>query len=151
MKRSLPEHPEEDPDVVPPHAASLAEALRAFSYELPTAIADLVDNSISARAKHIWVDFHWDGSDSVIVITDDGAGMSEEKLVAAMRPGSQSPLEKRQPHDLGRFGLGMKTASFSQCRRVTVRSKQVPRKSATRCWELDYLMKVGIWKLQRIA
>lgn len=151
MKRSLRQHPEEDPDVVPPHAASLAEALRAFSYDLPTAIADLVDNSISAKAKNIWVDFYWDGSDSVIVITDDGEGMSEDKLVAAMRPGSQSPLEKRQPHDLGRFGLGLKTASFSQCRRVTVRSKPSPRKNATRCWDLDYLMEVGIWKLQRIA
>jgi hypothetical protein len=151
VKRPLPKHPEEDPDVVPPNAASLAESLRAFSYDLPTAIADLVDNSISARAKNIWVDFHWDGSDSVIVITDDGEGMTEEKLVAAMRPGSQSPLEKRQPHDLGRFGLGLKTASFSQCRRVTVRSKPSPRKNATRCWDLDYLMEVGIWKLQRNA
>lgn len=151
MNNSLSGSSEIDPDIVPPHAASLAEALRAFSYDLPSAIADLIDNSITARAKHIWIDFHWDGSDSVIVITDDGEGMSEEDLVAAMRPGSRSPLEKRQLHDLGRFGLGLKTASFSQCRRVTVRSMSSPRKDATRCWDLDYLIEVGVWKLQRIA
>jgi hypothetical protein len=151
VKKTPRNSPEEDPDIVPPHAASLAEALRAFSYELPTAIADLVDNSISARAKNIWIDFQWDGADSVILITDDGDGMSEEKLVAAMRPGSQSPLDKREPDDLGRFGLGLKTASFSQCRRVTVRSKTSPRKNATRCWDLDFIVEVNAWKLLRVA
>ena len=149
MKDSTLIRPEEEFDLADPHAASLAESLRAFSYELPTAIADLVDNSITARAKHIWVDFHWDGADSVVVITDDGDGMSEEKLVAAMRPGSQNPLDRREPHDLGRFGLGLKTASFSQCRRVTVRSSTGGRKSATRCWDHDHIARVNAWQLLR--
>lgn len=149
MKDSTLIRPEEEFDLADPHAASLAESLRAFSYELPTAIADLVDNSITARAKHIWVDFHWDGADSVVVITDDGDGMSEEKLVAAMRPGSQNPLDRREPHDLGRFGLGLKTASFSQCRRVTVRSSTGERQSATRCWDHDHIARVNAWQLLR--
>lgn len=143
--------PEADPDIVPPHAAALAESLRAFSYDLPTAIADLVDNSITAQAKKIWVDFHWDGQNSVVMVTDDGNGMSEKVLISAMRPGSQNPLEKRHPKDLGRFGLGLKTASFSQCRRVTVRSKTSPGDVSTRCWDLDYIKEINEWKLQRIA
>lgn len=140
---------EADHDHVPPEPASLAESLRAFSYELPTALADLVDNSITAGARHVWIEFHWDGANSVIAITDDGKGMDEDRLRAAMRPGSQSPLDAREPHDLGRFGLGMKTASFSQCRRLTVRSRASKGKWATRCWDLDHLAAVNEWQLLR--
>ncbi len=136
-------------DHVPPEPASLAESLRAFSYELPTALADLVDNSITARARHVWIDFHWDGASSVIAITDDGRGMDEDRLREAMRPGSQSPLATRDPDDLGRFGLGMKTASFSQCRRMTARSRPRGGKWATRCWDLDHIAAVKAWQLLR--
>ena len=138
-------------DLAPPQAASLIESLRAFGYELCTALADLVDNSISANARNIWIDFHWAGKDSVVVVTDDGDGMSESKLVAAMRPGSQNPLQDRRPNDLGRFGLGLKTASFSQCRRVTVRSKVSGGNVATRCWDLDHIALVNDWQLLRCA
>lgn len=138
-----------DFDVAAPHAASLIESLRAFGYELPTALADLVDNSISAGATNIWVDFHWDGENSVIAVTDDGDGMAEEKLVSAMRPGSQNPLTVREPRDLGRFGLGLKTASFSQCRCVTVRSVVRGGTPATRCWNLDHVARVNEWQLLR--
>lgn len=140
-----------DFDIAEPNAASLAESLRAFSYELPTAIADLVDNSITARATRIWIDFHWNGNDSVILITDDGNGMSEEQLVAAMRPGSSNPLHQREPHDLGRFGLGLKTASFSQCRRVTVRSGIGDNRWSTRCWDHDHIARVNAWQLLRFG
>src|SRR5687767_14690457 len=94
-------------DIARPEAASLIESLRAFGYELPTALADLVDNSITAEAKNVWISFHWSGSDSVISVTDDGKGMSDTALVSAMRPGSQNPLQARMPKDLGRFGLGL--------------------------------------------
>jgi hypothetical protein len=138
-----------DFDIAEPDAASLVESLRAFGYELPTALADLIDNSITAGARNVWLDFHWNGANSVIAVTDDGAGMSETQLVAAMRPGSQNPLQLREPHDLGRFGLGLKTASFSQCRRVTVRSKVLGGKPATRCWNLDHIASVHAWQLLR--
>ncbi len=141
----------DEPDYAPPQAACLAESLRAFSYELPTALADLVDNSLTAHARNIWLDFHWDGADSIIAITDDGDGMTEEKLRAAMRPGSQSPLIQREPHDLGRFGLGLKTASFSQGRRLTVRSRARGDAPATRCWDLDHIAQVNDWQLLRHA
>ena len=138
-------------DLAPPRASSLVESLRAFGYELPSAIADLIDNSISAMAKNVWVDFHWSGELSTIAVTDDGEGMDEAILVAAMRPGSQSPLDKRSPQDLGRFGLGLKTASFSQCRRVTVRSRRRRGRYATRGWDLDHVSRVDEWQLLREA
>lgn len=134
-------------DLVPPEAASLTESLRAFSYETPTAIADLVDNSLTAGSRRIWIDFHWDGPDSVIAITDDGRGMSEDQLRSAMRLGSRSPLDERAADDLGRFGLGLKTASISQCRRVSVRSIAEGAPAVTRCWDLDHVARVRDWQL----
>lgn len=136
-------------DLVGPHASSLVESMRAFGYVLPTAIADLVDNSIAADAMNVWVDFHWNGEKSVISVTDDGVGMSEEKLITAMRLGSQDPLTVREPNDLGRFGLGLKTASFSQGRRLTVRSVVRGGKPATRCWDLDHIARANDWQLLR--
>ncbi len=130
-----------------PYAASLIEALRNFGYDLPTAIADLIDNSIFAGARNIWIDFTWDGADSSICITDDGKGMTEAELSDAMRHGSKNPLEDRDPKDLGRFGLGLKTASFSQARRLTVRSKPRNGGIATRCWDLDYVRDQKDWLL----
>lgn len=129
----------------PPRASVLAESLRAFGYDLGTAIADLVDNSISAGAGRVWVDFIWAGKDSCIAVTDDGRGMSEPRLRDAMRLGSRHPGEKRAADDLGRFGLGMKTASFSQCRCVTVCTKEDGQKTVLRRWDLDHLAKADAW------
>ena len=131
----------------------LFESLRAFGYDLSTAIADLIDNSITAAARNIWIDLLWNGHDSTITIRDDGAGMSEDRLVDAMRPGSTGPMSERSPLDLGRFGLGMKTASISQCRRVTVVSKPLDETPCARCWDLDYLASTGTgqWRLLKGA
>ena len=134
-------------DIAEPEPAALIESLRAFGYSLRTAIADLIDNCISADAKSIWLQFTWDGASSSITIRDDGKGMSEEELITAMRPGSRSPLEQRSPSDLGRFGLGMKTASFSQCRRLSVVSKQKNLPVAARCWDLDCVSECRQWRL----
>ena len=122
MENKPPQTAEEDTigELAEPQAASLIQSLRAFGYDLPTAIADLVDNSISAGAKNVWLTFHWRGVQSYFAIADDGRGMAEAALINAMRPGSRNPQEIRDTTDLGRFGLGMKTASFSQCRRLTV-------------------------------
>jgi hypothetical protein len=139
--------PNERFEIVEPRADSLIESLRAVGYSLATAIADLIDNSISAGAKTVRLDCIWDGNNSSIKITDDGVGMGEEDLVAAMRPGSRSPLEVRDADDLGRFGLGLKTASFSQCRRLTVRSRINNGATATRCWDLDYVKETQQWRL----
>lgn len=106
-----------------PEAASMIETFRAIGYNLETAVADILDNSITAGAKNIYIERIWDGGKTIITIKDDGLGMNSEDIVEAMRPGAQNPLDSRGINDLGRFGLGMKTASFSQCRKLTVISK----------------------------
>ncbi len=139
-------------DIVRPEAAAMAEALRAFGYSTPTAIADLVDNSIFAEASRVDIRFHWSGADSYIALLDDGRGMSEDELVNAMRPGSRNPLEARAGSDLGRFGLGLKSASFSQCRRLTVASRdRRERSTSVRRWDLDYINQTSEWRLLREA
>ena len=138
-----------DYEIVDPDPAALIESLRAFGYTTATAIADLVDNSITARARNVWVTFYWDGPDSWIRIDDDGTGMTEEELLAAMRPGSRSPKEPRDPKDLGRFGLGLKSASFSQCRLLTVRSRPAEGEFSVRAWDLDMVERSRQWRLQR--
>lgn len=138
-----------DYDIASPGAAELFESLRAFGYDLPTALADIIDNSISAEAKNIWIDMQWDGQDSRILIRDDGRGMTESELRQAMKPGSLNPLADRSANDLGRFGLGMKTASISQCRCLTVLSKTRTSEPALRRWDLDYIASTGTgeWRL----
>lgn len=140
---------EGDFDIAEPRADAMIQSLRAFGYDLTTAIADLIDNSISAGAKNVWLRFHWSGDASWIYVRDDGNGMAEGDLVNAMRPGSENPLTPRSVKDLGRFGLGLKTASFSQCKRLIVRSKGKKSTLCTRCWDLDVVTETCQWRLLR--
>ena len=132
----------------PPKAAAMVEALRGLGYTTATALADLIDNSISARANKVDIHFHWDGPESWIRISDDGAGMTDQELESAMRIGDRNPLDARVADDLGRFGLGLKTASFSQARRLTVASRKAGEFSCLR-WDLEVLAndKSGHWSL----
>jgi Histidine kinase-, DNA gyrase B-, and HSP90-like ATPase len=123
---------------VPPKASVMIEALRGLGYTAASALADLIDNSISAHATDVALAFFWDESSSRISILDNGDGMDDGQLERAMRLGDRSPLEARAASDLGRFGLGLKTASFSQCRRLTVASKKDGTTSCLR-WDLDIL------------
>ncbi len=124
----------------PPKASAMLEALRGLGYSTATALADVIDNSIAARAATVHLQFVWAGSDSAIHILDDGAGMDADELDRAMRLGERSPLEVRSSHDLGRFGMGLKTASLSQCRRLTVASRQNGQTHCLR-WDLDDIAK----------
>lgn len=130
-----------------PEASSMIETFRAIGYNIETAIADIIDNSISANAKNIWINFEWKGSKTWLSIKDDGTGMNDAELIQAMRPGSKNPLQERNQKDLGRFGLGLKTASFSQARRLTVISKKADYKSVFWTWDLDFVNKTGNWDL----
>lgn len=138
-----------DVDPAPPKPAALIESLRAFGYDAPTAVADLIDNSIAWDAQKVWIDFVWNGPKSIITIRDDGRGMSESGLIAALRIGSRSPVEQRGPRDMGRFGLGLKTASFSQCRVVTVGAKERGGSVSARTWDLDFVVLKDEWLLRR--
>jgi hypothetical protein len=121
-----------------PSPSSLIESLRDIGYSMQTAVADILDNSITAQATEIDLRFSWNSANPWLGIIDDGYGMSREELIAAMRFGSISPAIERSKDDLGRFGLGMKTASFSQCRHLTVLSK---KDGVTTCceWNLDLI------------
>lgn len=136
-----------DYDIAEPNAPAMMQSLRAFGYDLATAIADIIDNSLTAQAKNIWVSFEWNDGAPEISITDDGNGMSEEELRNAMRPSSQNPKEQRKESDLGRFGLGLKTASLSQCKILTVYSKRIETEIACRCWDLDFVEHENAWAL----
>lgn len=137
----------EDGEEVPPTAPLLMQALRSVGYTTPAALADLVDNSIAAGASHVSIDFS-PTPEPVVAIIDDGLGMDQPSLVAAMRFGSFDPRLDRAPGDLGRFGLGMKTASLSQCRRVRVVSFHEGA-FATACWDIDECERRGSWWLAR--
>ena len=107
-------------------------------------MSDLIDNSITAGARNIRLHFQWAGADSWASIFDDGHGMSEGDLIDAMRIGSRSPLETRDASDLGRYGLGLKTASLSQARSLTVASRAAGRNGVSaRRWDLDHLASAG--------
>lgn len=132
-----------------PEASSMIETFRAIGYSIETAIADIIDNSITAGAKNIWIDYDWKGPKTSLSILDDGNGMNNSQLIQAMRPGSKNPLEERNQNDLGRFGLGLKTASFSQSRKFTVISKAEGYKPVFWTWDLDYVNQEKAWKLIR--
>ena len=132
-----------------PHAAALIEGLRDIGYSLETALADIVDNAVTANANRIEVLSEAGSDEPMIGILDNGEGMSEVELIAAMRPGSRNPLETRESPDLGRFGLGMKSASFSQCRRLTVITKK-DRTISAAIWDLDKVADTNRWEIDLV-
>lgn len=133
----------------PPHAEAMLESLRGLGYTTATALADIIDNSISAGATEVDLHFDWNGSDSRIWIRDNGSGMNDAELETAMRLGARDPRAGRRADDLGRFGMGLKTASFSQARRLTVASRRSGEGIVCLRWDLDRLAdgQAGGWPL----
>lgn len=134
------------PQVLPPSASSLAASMRDLGYSLETAVADLVDNSISAKATQVDIVCDLEAESPTLAVIDNGKGMTEAELLAAMRHGAGHPSETRRDDDLGRFGLGLKTASFSQCRRLTVVTLRDAQLSASE-WDLDLIDEKDEWLL----
>ncbi|MDW7661873.1 MAG: ATP-binding protein [Bacillota bacterium] len=130
-----------------PYAPILVESTRSIGYSFEAALADIIDNSIGKNAKEINVRFR-SASHPYVAVIDDAQGMDEEELETAMRYGSKSSLDERDERDLGRFGLGLKMASMSQCRKLTVISKKEGKIHAAQ-WDLDHIVKKGDWSLLR--
>ena len=120
--------------------------MRDLGYSLETAIADLIDNCISAEADRIDIICDMTGGNPLVAILDNGKGMTEGQLLDAMRHGTANPRNLRSPRDLGRFGLGLKTASFSQCRSLTVISKRDSQVCGAE-WNLDRIDAADDWIL----
>lgn len=133
--------------VVEPDVARIAEGLRDTGYEFNTAVADIIDNSIAAGATLVdvraGVDFN---GDIIVSVADDGHGMDRDGLIEAMKYGSK---KRNDPASLGKFGLGLKTASTAFSRRLVVVSRpSVDAEPLRAAWDLDLLAESGSWKLE---
>ena len=133
-----------------PSARRLMDSLRDIGYELAPAVADLVDNSIDADATQVDITVTFEGEDSWIRIADNGTGMETARLNEAMRYGTEREYDEAE---LGKFGLGLKTASLSQCRRLTVATRTNPsrREIEIRRWDLDHVIDEDVWELMRLS
>ncbi|WP_341990191.1 ATP-binding protein [Azorhizobium sp. AG788] len=127
-----------------PSASALLQSLRGLGYSPETALADLIDNSIAAGASAISVDLDWNGGEPIARVLDDGCGMDAEALVRAMCFGGNGPDGERAETDLGRFGLGLKTASLSQCRQLSVVTRKAGVTSAL-AWDVDEVIARRRW------
>jgi hypothetical protein len=125
------------------------DSLRDIGYELPAAVADLVDNSIDADATRVDITVAFEGENSWIRIADDGTGMPASQMNEALRYGTDRDYDEA---DLGKFGLGLKTASLSQCRCLTVATRTNPdrREIEIRRWDLDHVHEADGWELLRL-
>src|SRR6266542_775915 len=121
-----------------PSARRLIKSLRDLGYDFASAVADLVDNSVSAQATLVAIDVEFEGDDSWVRIAENGIGMTTAELKEAMRYGADRDYGD---DDLGKFGLGLKTASMSQCQRLSVASRVNENRAdiAAFCWDLDHI------------
>lgn len=137
-----------NPKLAIPDAAPLVLSLRSVGYTLETALADIIDNSITAKATEINIDVKWNKELNYISVRDNGYGMNEVHLHQAMKIGSKNPVVPRSHDDLGRFGIGMKTAAFSLCKRLTVGSKLLGSNAmCMRVWDIDRIAETNRWEL----
>lgn len=132
-----------------PSAKRIIHSLRDMGYDFEQAVADVADNSVKAGASDIRIDVQFDGDDSWVRIADNGTGMREDQIREALRYGSQ---RKYADDDLGKFGLGLKTASLSQCRRLSVASRHDPRRRevSAYAWDLAHISKTDRWEVLSI-
>ena len=131
-----------------PDPAALIDSLRAFPYSASSAIADLIDNSIAAGARVVRIFTKWNNGNPTVEVVDDGKGMTTSELKSALRFAGAGPGAQRDVTDLGRFGLGLKTASLSQCSRVMVTSMR-DGSVANLGWDVDELQLSRQWKPSR--
>lgn len=131
-----------------PDPRSHIKTLSRIGYTFNSAVADVLDNSIAADASRISI-FSPPGQENPFVsINDNGHGMGFDELINNMRIGCKDPDYHRSDGDLGRFGSGMKTASFSQARQLTVISKRRGEPRVAARWDLDEIDRTNTWSLQ---
>ena len=119
-----------------PDPVRMAEGLRDTGYQFNTAVADVVDNSIASEATFVDIQLNIDLNGEVtLAIYDDGIGMDRDGLINAMKYGSKP---RPSAASLGKFGLGLKTASTAFCRKLVVISRNNPSAELIRAtWDLD--------------
>lgn len=138
----------EDFDEIPP-SISMIESIRSFGYNFNTAIADIIDNSITANSSKLNIHLEWNKGNPYVLILDNGDGMNDEMLAKNVVLGSKNPNEVRDKNDLGRFGLGLKTASFSMARELHIFSKTKDQDICYRSWNLDVIEAQKKWLISK--
>ena len=131
--------------VLPPVAGSMIYSLRNLGYSFESAVADLIDNSISAGASSIAIEIFIRDGEPVVTIVDNGCGMEPSELRDNLTIGSSSPRDERSQGDLGRFGMGLKTASFSQALNLLCVSKTARSLSGIE-WDLEHVANEDEWE-----
>lgn len=138
----MPEHID-----LSPNPKSHIKTLSRIGYNLNSAISDILDNSITAESNNIYIEMNIIDEQPIMFVLDDGYGMSPETLIDSMRIGCKDPSDTRSEFDLGRFGSGMKMASFSQARKLTVISKSQDSKIQSATWDLGLVESNNAWTL----
>ena len=131
-----------------PDPKSHIKTLMRIGYTLSSAVSDIIDNSITAQSKIVEIYSPPSQENPFISILDDGFGMSHQELIANMQIGCKNPNLDREKNDLGRFGSGMKTASFSQARRLTVVSKKKDEPISAAVWDIDRIEQTNSWQIE---
>lgn len=133
-----------------PSAKRLINSLRDMGYDFSQAVADIVDNSVEAGATVVSIQVEFDGDDSWISVADNGKGMKPEQLREAMRYGAERDYDM---DDLGKFGLGLKTASMSQCQRLSVASRWNRNRAdiAAYSWDLSHVERTNRWEILELG
>ena len=126
-----------------PHAYRTLQALRSFGYDLNSSVADIFDNSIAADAENIWIEINRSDGGFYLCLVDDGKGMTQTQLYEAITIGTD---QKYEEEDLGKFGLGMKSASLAHCNQLTVISRTSKNAKSSACsWDMDLVKKTNEW------
>lgn len=131
---------------IPPNAARTLAALRELGYASIPAICDLIDNSIGAKATCVEITVRQNGKDRVIEIVDDGHGMGRDTLHEAMRFGSDT--DKYKSTDLGKYGMGLKSASLSIAKRLWVLTREKGEQAYEATFDVDTITRLDDWKIE---
>jgi hypothetical protein len=134
-----------------PHASSTIDLMRFNGYSTISALADIIDNSLPALAKNISIRIEGDSlEDLTFIIKDDGIGMTHDELIEAMHLSTKDFKTERDKSDLGKFGFGLKSASFSQCKKLTVISKKNESIKNAMRWDLDFVKENNNWSIDHL-
>lgn len=133
-----------------PNLGNFTKSLLSIGYTHYTAVLDIIDNSIASGCTKVWIDYDLNDKSNSIIISDNGFGMTDQELFEAMRIASADPLQARESKsDLGKFGLGLKLASFSQTDTFQVISKKKTSNFCSYCWDLNTVRKKNKWLIKK--
>lgn len=133
-----------------PNLGNFTKSLLSIGYTHYTAILDIIDNSIASGSSKVWINYHLGDKKNTIIISDNGSGMLDQELFEAMRIASADPLKSRASDtDLGKFGLGLKLASFSQTETFQVISKKESTDFCSYSWDLNTVRKKNKWLIKK--